>query len=606
MRLITYLWLILKYCYINEIQSNKRSCQLDLNNASQLFLKGAEMKKKIVVIGGVACGPKAAARVKRLDPDAHVTIIEKGELLSYAGCGLPFYIAGEVENHNELMATPTGVVRDTFFFDKAKDIEVKNHTLVKSVDREKKTVCAINVSTAESVNIPYDSLVLAVGSKYQIPPIEGTDLNGVNFLQTIADARKIRNESGTLKGKNAIIIGAGLIGIEVTEAFKKQGMNITVIERLDNAMGELLDPEIAFHLHNEIKANGIALKLGESVMKINSDDRGNVKSVTTDRGEYDADMVLIAVGVKPNTRLAREMGLEIGETGAIKVDSNMRTSDPDIYAGGDCVENVNIVNGKPAYTPMGSTANKHGRIIADNICGIDSKFNGISGTAICKLFNCNVGRTGLTERAAKQQGYDYITVLNPSPDKAHFLSDAKLIIIKLIVDRKTRKLLGAQVAGPGAVDKRIEVAAVNIASGGLVTDIAQFDLAYAPPFSPAMDNIITAANIAENKLNGFGKSYTPYEVHDKIENGEDFMMLDVRSPQEHKEIRIEDPRVKLIPLGVLRSKLDELPRDKEIVTFCKISLRGYEAERLLAGSGFTNVSFLDGGIACWPYKKEMG
>ncbi len=559
--------------------------------------------QKIVIIGGVACGPKTASRIKRLNPNADVTIIEKGELLSYAGCGLPFYIAGEVESYNELMATPTGVVRDTFFFHKVKGIEIKNHTLVQGIDRKNKRIAAISIPTGASMEIPYDKLVLAVGSKTQVPPIEGTDLNGVNFLQTVEDARKIRNESGSLEGKKAIIIGAGLIGIEVTEAFKKQGMDITVIEMLDKVMGPLLDPEIAYHVHKEFAANGIPLKLNERVLKINGDDRGNVKSVFTDKGEYAADMVLISVGVRPNTQLAQDIGLDIGETGAIKVDANMRTSDPDIYAGGDCVENLNKITGQPIYAPMGSTANKHGRIIADNICGIDSTFGGVCGTAICKLFNLNVARTGLTEKMAADLGYDTITVLNPSPDKAHFLKEAKLIIIKFIVDRSTKKLLGAQIVGPGDVAKRMEVAVTNIASGNPVTAIAQYDLAYAPPFSPAMDNIITTANIAENKLNGFGRSYTPMEVKAKIEDDEAFILLDVRSPQEYEQMRIEDPRVKLIPLGKLRESLDLLPKEKEIVAFCKISLRGYEAERMLAGAGYSNVSYMDGGVVCWPFEK---
>lgn len=560
-------------------------------------------KKRIVVVGGVACGPKAAARIKRLNPDADVTIIEKGELLSYAGCGLPFYIAGEVESHNELMSTPTGVVRDTIFFKMVKDINVRNHTIVNSVDRENKIVKATNIHTGEALEFPYDTLVLSVGSKYQIPPIEGTELKGVHFLQTVEDARKIRNESGTLKGKHAVIIGAGLIGIEVTEAFKKQGMTITVIERLDAALGELLDPEIAYHAHNELRANDINLRLGETVLKINGDDRGTVESVTTDKEKYPADIVLIAVGVRPNIRLAAEMGLDIGETGAIKVDTHLRTSDPDIYAGGDCAENRNIVTGQPIYAPMGSTANKHGRVIADNICGIPTEFKGVAGTTICKLFNLNIARTGLTETRAKAEGYDAITVLNPSPDKAHFLKDAKLIIIKLIVDRASRKLIGAQITGPGDVAKRMEIAVANITSGTSVTDISHYDLAYAPPFSPAMDNIITAANIAENKLNGFGSSYTPLEVKEKLERGDDFIWLDVRSPQEYEQMRIEDPHIKLIPLGKLRSSLDELPKDKEIIPFCKISLRGYEAQRILAGEGYNAVKFMDGGIVCWPYEK---
>ena len=560
-------------------------------------------KKKILVIGGVACGPKAAARIKRLEPSYEVTILEKGELLSYAGCGLPFYISGQVESHNELMATPTGVVRDTNFFKMVKDIQVKNHTLAESIDRENKVVKARNLLSGKQDVYAYDKLVLAVGSKFNKPPIPGIDLKGVHFLQTVEDARKIRNESGSLKGKKAVIIGAGLIGLEVTESFKKQGMEITMIEMADRAMGGLLDPEIAYHLHKELKANGVDLKTCETVRSIQGDDQWAVRSVVTEQGEYPADLVLVAVGVRPNVRLAQDAGLKLGQTGAIQTDAAMRTSDPDIFAGGDCVENISMITGQPMYAPMGSTANKHGRLIADNICGIDSAFKGVAGTAICKVFNTSVARTGLTETAAKADGYDCVTVLSPAPDKAHFLDEAKLIIIKLVVDRSNARVLGAQIIGPGEVAKRMEIVSANIASGGKVTDIAQYDLAYAPPFSPAMDNIITAAHIAENKLNNRGNSLTPVEIKEKMDRGDKFILLDVRSPQEFEQMRIEDDRVQLVPLGKLREHLKELPRDKEIIPFCKISLRGYEAERILVGEGFEKVKFMDGGVVCWPYEK---
>lgn len=565
--------------------------------------QGSSSKEKIIVIGGVACGPKTAARIKRLNPNADVTIIEKSVLLSYAGCGLPFYLSGEIRDHNELMATPTGVVRDTQFFKNVKDIKVLNRTLAQSIDREKQEVQAVSIETGESTTLSYDKLVLAVGSKYFVPPIPGTDLKGVNFLQTIEDARKIREQEGSLAGKKAVIIGAGLIGIEVMEAFKKQGMEITVLEMADTVMPGLFDPEMAYHLHNEIKANGIDLRLNEKVLSIDGDDRDQVKSVTTAKGAIPADLVLIAAGVKPNTRLAAEAGLEIGPIGAIKVDKNMRTSDPNIFAGGDCVESVNLITGQPMYAPMGSTANKHGRVIADTICGRESTFDGIMGTAVCKLFNVNAARTGLSEMAAKKAGYDYITVLNPSPDRPHFMKSAKIIIIKLVVDKASGKILGAQAVGPGDVDKRIDIVVTNMTAGQNVTAISNYDLAYAPPFSPAMDNIITTANIARNKLEGLTTSYSPMTVKEKMDNGDDFIFLDVRSPEEYEQMRIEDERVKLIPLGKLRGALDQLPKDKEIVPFCKISLRGYEAERILTGEGYGNVKFMDGGLVCWPFEK---
>ncbi|MCG8549123.1 MAG: FAD-dependent oxidoreductase [Desulfobacterales bacterium] len=561
------------------------------------------MKKKVLIIGGVACGPKAASRIKRLNPDAEVTILEKGELLSYAGCGLPYYISGEVKNDSELMTTPAGAVRNPDFFKMVKDIQVKNRTLAEAIDRENRIVKAVDLSTGNPVEYEYDSLVLSVGSQFKKPPFPGIDLTGVHFLQTVEDAKGIRDESGPLEGKNAVVIGAGLIGLEATESLRAQGMNITMIEMLDQAMGNMFDHDMVFHLHNELKKNNVVLKTLETVREIKGNDQSAVQSVVTDKGEYPADLVLVAVGVNPNTQLAKEAGLDIGETGAIRVDASMRTSDPDIYAGGDCVENLSIITGKPMFAPMGSTANKHGRVIGDNICGISSEFKGICGTAICRVFGINVSRTGLTETQAKDMGYDCVTVLSPAPDKPHFLDEAKLIVIKLVVDKATHKLLGAQIVGPGDVAKRMEVVVANISSGAKVTDIAQYDLAYAPPFSPAMDNIITAANIAENKLYDIGSSLSPVEVQAKIENGDDFIFLDVRSPKEFEEMRIEDPRVKLVPLGQLRNLLSELPMDKEIIAFCKISLRGYEAERILKGAGYTNIKYMDGGVVCWPYKK---
>lgn len=562
-----------------------------------------EKKLRVVVIGGVACGPKTAARIKRLNPDAEVIILEKGVLLSYAGCGLPFYISGEIHDYKELMCTPTGVVRDTHYFKMVKDIIVYNQTIAESIDRKKKIVRAVNTVTGKSMELSYDKLVLATGGKPFIPPIKGIDLKGVNFLSNVEDARKIRDQEKNLSGKNAVIIGGGLIGIEVTESFVKQGMKVTLIEKMDRVLPALLDPEMAYHVHNELKANGVNLLLNESVVSIEGDDQGNVKSVITESSTYPADLVLIAIGTKPNVLLAKDAGLTIGKTGAIAVDEYLRTSDPDIYAGGDCVENKNLITGKPIYAPMGSTANKHGRIIADNICGRNSIFKGVLGTAICKVFNINIARTGLTEKQAEEEGYDYITVLSPAPDRAHFHPEAKLIIIKLIVDKKSHKLLGTQIVGPGDVAKRIEVVISSITNNATIDDLAYYDLAYAPPFSPAIDNILVAAHIAQNKLDGIAKSISPIEVKTKIDNGDDFIFLDVRSPEEFEQMRIDDSRVKLIPLGKLRESLHELDKNKEIITFCKISLRGYEAQRILEGSGFANVKFLDGGVVCWPYNK---
>ena len=561
------------------------------------------MKKRVVVIGGVACGPKAASRIKRLMPQAEVTIIEKDELLSYAGCGLPYYISGEVRDCSELMSTPAGVVRDTHFFRAVKDITVKNRTVAERIDREKKEVHALSIETGERLVFPYDDLVLAVGSHTVKPPIPGSGLKGVNFLSTVADARRIRDQEGSLAGKHAVIIGAGLIGVEVTEAFVKQGMQVRIVEQTEHLLENLVDPEIAFHLKNEMLKNGVALNLKDRAKEILGDDQGRVRAVVTEKDIYPADMVLIAVGVRPEVRLAQDAGLAIGSLGGILVDSHMRTSDPSIYAGGDCVENLSRITEKPLYAPMGSTANKHGRVIADNICGRPTAFPGVLGTAIVRVFDISLGRTGLTEREAKAEGFSVVTALTPAPDRAHFLPSAKLIIIKLVVENPSGRILGCQVVGYGDVAKRIEVAVVSMSHKGTVYDLGSYDLAYAPPFSPAMDNIIVAANIAENKISGIGRGLSPEEVRARMDAGEDFIFLDVRSPAEFEQMRIEDDRVRLVPLGKLRERLKEIPKDKEIVAFCKISLRGYEAQRILDGADFKDVRYMDGGVVAWPYKK---
>lgn len=567
------------------------------------------MSKKIVVIGGVACGPKAAARARRLDPEAEITIIEKGEMLSYAGCGLPYFLSGDVKDVKGLMETPVGVVRDTVFFKNVKDINVLNRTLADSIDRKKKVVNTLNIKSGDRSEIPYDKLIIATGGTPVLPPIPGRDsLNNVFTLCSqacVEDAMMIDRALGKEEIKRAVIIGGGLIGLEVTEAFVKRGLSVTVVEMLDRILPGLFDWEMSAFLTRCLTEKGVTVMTGTKVNELKGDAAGNVTRVITDKGEIPAEVVLVAVGVRPNVKLATECGLTIGEMGGIVIDERMRTSDPDIYAGGDCVEQVGLVHGKKVFVPMGSTANKHGRVIGTNVAGGNDTFRGVCGTAIVKIFDCTAASTGLTEAAAKKAGFDVETILSPSPDRAHFYPGAKPIAIKLVADKKSRRLLGAQIMGPGDVDKRIDVSATAVGLGATVDQIANFDLGYAPPYSPAMDNIITAANIMRNKLDGTGRSVTPMEAMDRIKRGTDCVFLDVRMPAELDEQgRFPSDKVVHIPLGKLREKADTLPKEKEIIAFCKISLRGFEAAKTLEGLGFKNVKFLDGGILMWPYEKR--
>jgi rhodanese-related sulfurtransferase len=361
----------------------------------------------------------------------------------------------------------------------------------------------------------------------------------------------------------------------------------------------MLDWEMARLVERYLESCGTTVLTDTKVASFEGDTR--VTGVITSRGRLPADLVILGIGVRPNVKLARAAGLDIGVTGAIKVDETMRTSDPDIYAAGDCVESPNLVTGKPCFVPMGSTANKQGRVAAINICGGQDRFPGILGSAVCKVFDFCVARTGLTEAAARELGYEAVTVLVPETDQPHYMPEAKPVIIKLVVDSRTRKLLGAQAVGPGAGDKRMDVAAMAITAGMTVDELAEADLCYAPPYSPALDNIITAANVARNKLDGLLSGVTPMEVKARLDAKQDFVLLDVRTPAEYEQERLAGST--LIPLGALRSRLGELPKDREIVAFCKVSLRGYEAARILQGAGFSRVRVLDGGVAAWPFDK---
>ena len=563
------------------------------------------MANRIVVIGGVACGPKAAARARRIDPTADITIIERGELLSYAGCGMPYYIQGEIQTADELMNTPAGVPRDAAFFKNVKDIKVLGRTLAERIDRKRRMVEVVALETGEKSEIPYDKLVLATGADAVMPPFVGADLKGVFRLNHPHDAEGIK--AAVLDGcKRAVIVGAGLIGMEVAEALAKHELSVTMVEMLDSVVPTFLDPEIAAHLEKHLKAKGLNMMTGTKVMDIEGDDQGRVTNVITDKGSVEADLVLVAIGVRPNSKLAKDAGLEIGVTGAIQVNARMQTSDPDIYAGGDCVESFNRLSGKQCYVPLGSTANKHGRIIGDNVAGGDSTFPGVLGTVIFKAFDFSVGRVGLSEKECIQQGIPCITALTPGPDRAHYYPTAKPIVLKMISHAETGKLLGIQAVGLGDVAKRIDVVATALSYGAATSDISDLDLGYAPPYSSAVDPLAHAANVIDNKMNGIAKGLSPVQLKAKIDSGEDFVLLDVRSPKEVEAVAFVNQRVVNIPLGKLRSRLGELPKDKEIVAFCKISVRGYEAQRILDGAGLKNVRFLDGGLAGWPYSLVQG
>ena len=554
---------------------------------------------RIVVIGGVAAGPKAAAKARRNDQSASITIVEKGKFLSYSGCGLPYYISGKINDQKDLMTTVVGVHRNPEYFRMLKNIKVLNQTEAVAIDRDARIVTVKNLKNGKESRLPYDSLAITTGSRALLPDLPGAELNNIFTLHRIRDAEGLRALLRDELAKDAVIVGGGLIGTETAEALTEGGARVTVVEEKEHILS-MLDPEISTLVEKHMRLKGVKVFTGTRVVRFEG--RESVKKVVTSKEALSADFVLMATGVGPEVGLAKSAGLALGSTGAIKVDKYLRTSDPCIYAGGDCVENIDLVTGEPVYMPLGSTANKHGRVIGINITGGKEHFPGIVGTTILKVFDYNVSRVGLTVADAESRGFRVETSLCPAPDKAHYYPGSRLIVVKLIADKGTERLLGVQVVGPGDVSKRIDVAAAVISKRGTVDDLAKLDLAYAPPYSEAIDCIAQAANILKNKLAGLYTGISPLEVRTKLERGTDCLLIDVSTEEEYELGSI--PGSRLIPLGTLRGRLGELPTDREIILVCSNGIRSYEAALILQEEGFPRVSAMDGGILTWPFAKR--
>ncbi len=551
---------------------------------------------RIVVIGGTACGPKAAARARRCDPSVKITIIEQRDNLSTATCGLPYYVGDVIKKESALVA------RQADYFREVMDMEVMTGTRAVKINRKAHSVEIIDQKTGASSTMEYNKLVIATGAVPAIPNWQGKDLKGIFTLSNIPDANAIRDYLSKLDRKEVIIVGAGLIGLEMAEAFYDRGLKVSVIEALGWPLPALLDEEIAAHVEKHLRSKGVTVHCGQRVTGFAGDNGGHVRKVSMGDTELEAGMVLLSLGVKPNISLAKEAGLTIGATGGLAVNERLQTSDPDIYAGGDCAEVENIITRKKTLVPLGSTANKHGRIIGTNITGGSETFPGIVGTAVAKVFKYNVARTGLNEAQAREAGYDIVTSLVPTFDHATYYPGAREIMVKLMANKADGRLLGGQAVGMGETAKRIDVLATALNFGATVNDLANLDLGYAPPYNSALDPLHNAANVIRNKMTRQARSLSPLEVKKKIDNGERFVLLDVRSPQEWNAEHIEAGQVKLIPLPELRHRLDELSADEEIVVLCRTSIRAYQAQRILDGVGFKDVKFMDGSLAAWPYK----
>lgn len=554
---------------------------------------------KVVILGGSAAGPKVASKVFRLMPNADITILDQGQVLSYAGCGLPYYISGVVRNQSQLISSPLGESRDPIFAHNRKNIHVLHQTEALEIDGSNRRIRIRPQYQDRDTWLNYDKLVLATGAQPIIPDLPRIHLANIFSLHGVSDAEGIRAALERGKAHDVIILGGGLIGIEITEALVRKGCRVTIIESRQQIL-RILDWEMARLVENHLESQGVKVLTNTRVKEFQGEEK--VRSVLTDKGVLPADMVVMAVGVQPNISLAQKAGLKIGTTGAIHVNEYLQTSNPDIYAAGDCIESVDFLTGKPSYVPLGSNANRQGRIAAVNICGGTDAFPGVLRSMACKVLDYTIARSGLTETEAQREGFDVISALVPGPDKEPFVPGAKLIFVKVIVDRPTRRLLGAQAIGPGNADKRIDLAAVAIHNRMTIDQLANMDLCYAPQYSLVMDNVITAANIARNKLDGQMVGISPMELYEKMRNGDKLLLLDVRTPLEFEQSHL--PNSTHIPLGALCEKIYELPHDKEIVALCNYSLRGYEAQLILRAAGFQNVRVLDGGLEMWPYGES--
>ena len=561
------------------------------------------MGKRIVIVGGVAAGPKAACRLKRLMPDAEVTVIDQDSLISYGGCGIPYYVSGDVADEKELRSTSFHMVRDEYFFDKAKGVKTLTSTRALAIDRKNKTVQLEDLKTGMRSEIAYDTLMLATGSQPVTPPIPGIDAKGVFTVSDLHKAIAIKDMIAKGKVGKAVVIGGGAIGIEMAEALTDLwGVETAIVEYMDQLLPKIMDWPLATILEKHLRDNKVDVYLGEAAEEIVVRD-GNVVAVRTGKRTVDADMVIMAVGVRPRSELANDAGLLVSATGGIVVNERMQTSDPDIYAAGDCVDIIHLVSGKRFVAPFGSMANREGRVAADNIAGIPSLFKGGVGSFIVKAFELSVGSVGLSLETARAEGFDAEFSLSSPSDRAHFFPGQDIICLEMIFDKRTRKVLGFQGTGPAndALSVRIDAAAVALSVGATIDDFANIEMAYSPPFSAAIDPINAAAYIADNLCDKRMRQISMEDFYSWMSDPSskpDWQVLDVRHEKQ------ASPFVKQfgtalwgsLPYDQVRDRYSELPTDKQFIIFCNAGSRSYEIQLFLDSVGIQNSTVLPGGF----------
>ena len=528
----------------------------------------------VVVIGGVAAGTKAAAKLKRQDRSAKVTIYTKSQDISYAGCGLPYYVGGSIESRDELIVnTPEKYAGLT-------GAEVRTGMEAVSVDAAAKTV-----SFANGEVVSYDKLIIATGAAPFVPNVAGTDLPGVFTMRTPDDAIGLRAYVDDNKCRSAVVVGGGFIGLEIAENLLAKGLKVTVVDMAAQVMPNLFDAEMADYIRRQLQAKGIRVVAGAGLQEVLGTERAT--GIATSVGNFEGDAVVLAIGVRPATAWLADSGIEMNR-GTIVVDPYQRTNLNDVYAVGDCAQVFNRLTGKGQWSAMGSTANITGRLLAKNLTGVEAPYGGCLGTGVVKLTDSlNAGRTGLTEAQAKDAGYDVITVTCVTDDKAHYYADAATFVTKLIADRESHRLLGIQVLGAGSVDKMVDIAVTGIAMGAKVEDFDTLDFAYAPPFSTAIHPFVQACYILENKMSGAYESMTPAEYAATKARG--YQVIDV-SPAP------AIPGAKWVDLAKVNGPIEGLDKDARLLLVCAKGKRGYFLQNRLKAYGYTNTRALEGGL----------
>lgn len=557
------------------------------------------MAKKIVIIGAVALGPKVASRLRRLDPEAEITLVDRDDIISYGGCGIPYYVGGDVNDIEALYSTTAHAIRDENFFSSVKRVKVMTRVAALEIDRKNKLLKIRHLNTGKEEDLPYDKLVMATGAKAFRPPFPGSDLPGVFTVSDMHDAEQIKGLMAQGKVSSAVVLGGGAIGLEISEALTDLwGIKTTMVEMEDQVLPTLLGRCISRIIATELDKNKVKLMLSDRVKKITRDEEKGVLLVETTQEVLEADIVVLAAGVRPNTELAVQAGIAVGQSGGILVDRRMRTNDPNIYAGGDCVEVRNLVSGENLLMALGSLANRQGRIIATNLNGGNSHFKGAIGAFSLKIFGLGICKAGLTYRQAIESGFDPVYSLVTQGDRAHFYPDAEFIYFSLMADRKTRKILGVEAAGKhgDAVKARVDSVAVLLRHEVDVDEICSLETGYAPPFAAAMDVVNNAANALDNIISGRNKPVDAVVFLYRFSNL-DIKVLDIRGDRAAAPL-IEKfgERWMSIPQEELITRIEEVPKTEPIYVLCDTGARSFEAQVLLEALGVEDTLHVQGGF----------